>query len=249
MVQKVTAVFSIELELKPMTERKGRTSVKLGLVVRLYSPARRLFANVVTLKASGEKDRELFRAFNSVCAKQAGRKTCTFATEPPRGTTAWKRWNENVCYLINKDWKLRQPLDQERRSAESCVRRSATVRRFLSRRNPVTLHSAGNSRIYMMYRGAIWTERHLTCVEEFRDAIDARYFGSGCMRNRVRTPVPEHVRIAVWRRDAGRCARCGSRVRLEFDHIVPISRGGSNTARNIELLCQDCNRSKGSRIR
>jgi len=63
-----------------------------------------------------------------------------------------------------------------------------------------------------------------------------------------RTRIPEDVRIAVWRRDQGKCARCGSRENLEYDHIVPVSRGGGNTARNIELLCQDCNRSKGNRI-
>jgi hypothetical protein len=63
-----------------------------------------------------------------------------------------------------------------------------------------------------------------------------------------RARIPEEVRIAVWRRDQGKCARCGNRENLEYDHIVPVSKGGGNTARNIELLCQDCNRSKGNRI-
>lgn len=63
-----------------------------------------------------------------------------------------------------------------------------------------------------------------------------------------RTGIPEEVRIAVWRRDKGQCVRCGSRERLEYDHIIPVSRGGSNTVRNIELLCEKCNRSKGDNI-
>jgi hypothetical protein len=63
-----------------------------------------------------------------------------------------------------------------------------------------------------------------------------------------RPTIPEEVRIAVWRRDGGKCARCGSRESLEYDHIIPVSRGGSNTARNIELLCESCNRSKGNAI-
>lgn len=66
--------------------------------------------------------------------------------------------------------------------------------------------------------------------------------------NFERVRIPEEVRIAVWRRDQGRCARCGSRENLEYDHIVPVSKGGGNTERNIELLCQDCNRAKGNRI-
>ena len=63
-----------------------------------------------------------------------------------------------------------------------------------------------------------------------------------------RPRIPEEIRVKVWRRDGGECARCGSRENLEFDHIVPISKGGSNTTRNIELLCEKCNRSKGNRI-
>ena len=63
-----------------------------------------------------------------------------------------------------------------------------------------------------------------------------------------RARISEEVRIAVWRRDQGKCARCGNRENLEYDHIVPVSKGGGNTARNIELLCQDCNRSKGNRV-
>ncbi len=62
----------------------------------------------------------------------------------------------------------------------------------------------------------------------------------------VRSRIPEGVRIEVWRRDSGKCAICGSREKLEYDHIVPISKGGSNTARNIELLCEKHNRSKSN---
>ena len=63
-----------------------------------------------------------------------------------------------------------------------------------------------------------------------------------------RERIPERVRIEVWRREGGKCARCGSREDLEYDHIVPVSKGGSNTARNVELLCQRCNREKSSNI-
>ncbi|HVU33850.1 MAG TPA: HNH endonuclease [Opitutaceae bacterium] len=63
-----------------------------------------------------------------------------------------------------------------------------------------------------------------------------------------RVPIPAEVRREVWRRDGGKCVKCGSRERLEFDHIIPVSRGGSSTARNIELLCEACNRAKSDNI-
>lgn len=59
-----------------------------------------------------------------------------------------------------------------------------------------------------------------------------------------RERIPEDVRIFVWKRDGGRCVKCGSQENLEFDHIIPVSKGGSNTARNIQLLCETCNRMK-----
>jgi hypothetical protein len=63
-----------------------------------------------------------------------------------------------------------------------------------------------------------------------------------------REPIPDDVRMFVWRRDEGRCVRCGSNHRLEYDHIIPITQGGSNTERNIQLLCESCNRAKGDSI-
>ena len=60
--------------------------------------------------------------------------------------------------------------------------------------------------------------------------------------------IPKHVQREVWRRDMGRCIECGSQERLEYDHIIPFSKGGSNTARNIQLLCERCNRKKNSKI-
>jgi len=67
-------------------------------------------------------------------------------------------------------------------------------------------------------------------------------------QEKERQSIPEEVRIAVWRRDDGKCAKCGSRENLEYDHIIPISKGGSNTVRNIELLCEKCNREKHDKI-
>ena len=59
---------------------------------------------------------------------------------------------------------------------------------------------------------------------------------------------PSEVRREVWRRDGGACVKCGSRQNLEYDYIIPVAKGGSNTARNIELLCEVCNRSKRDSI-
>ena len=60
--------------------------------------------------------------------------------------------------------------------------------------------------------------------------------------------IPQDVMDRVWKRDEGKCVDCGSNENLEFDHIIPFSKGGSNTYRNLQLLCEHCNRSKSAKI-
>ncbi|MHB1570538.1 MAG: HNH endonuclease [Solirubrobacteraceae bacterium] len=72
--------------------------------------------------------------------------------------------------------------------------------------------------------------------------------GSRMAPAKSRAPIPESVRHSVWRRDRGRCVECGSQENLEFDHVIPVAKGGANTERNLQLLCQECNRRKGATI-
>ena len=52
----------------------------------------------------------------------------------------------------------------------------------------------------------------------------------------------------VWRRDGGKCVECGSVYNLEFEHVIPVAKGGSNRARNLRILCETCNRRKSAHI-
>jgi HNH endonuclease len=63
-----------------------------------------------------------------------------------------------------------------------------------------------------------------------------------------RLRIPENVLNEVWRRDQGKCVQCSSVRNLEFDHLIPMSKGGSNTTRNLQLLCETCNRRKSASI-
>jgi tellurite resistance protein len=60
--------------------------------------------------------------------------------------------------------------------------------------------------------------------------------------------IPRDVRQRVWQRYGGRCSECGATAYLEFDHIIPVARGGSNTDSNVQLLCRMCNLKKSDFI-
>lgn len=45
-----------------------------------------------------------------------------------------------------------------------------------------------------------------------------------------------------------RCGKCEPKVKLTVDHIIPLTRGGSNWIENIQPLCGPCNTSKFTNI-
>jgi 5-methylcytosine-specific restriction endonuclease McrA len=56
---------------------------------------------------------------------------------------------------------------------------------------------------------------------------------------------------ALANRDGARCHYCGTRRKLRgltVDHVVPLTRGGSNARANKVLACRPCNAVKGGAI-
>jgi hypothetical protein len=50
------------------------------------------------------------------------------------------------------------------------------------------------------------------------------------------------VRFAVWCRDRGRCVDCGAADDVEYEQIIPFSKGGLRWIANVELRCAPCSR-------
>jgi 5-methylcytosine-specific restriction endonuclease McrA len=53
----------------------------------------------------------------------------------------------------------------------------------------------------------------------------------------------EHIK----KQQGGKCAACRRRRKLTVDHIVPLTRGGSNWPNNLQLLCRSCNSAKNNK--
>jgi 5-methylcytosine-specific restriction endonuclease McrA len=69
------------------------------------------------------------------------------------------------------------------------------------------------------------------------------------LQSERRRIIPAAVKLEVWRRDRGKCIRCGATDELHFDHDLPFSLGGTSiTADNVQLLCTRHNLSKGAKI-
>ena len=70
-------------------------------------------------------------------------------------------------------------------------------------------------------------------------------------RRRIGRNIPRHIMLRVVRRDNNQCQICSKILKddeIEFDHIIPISKGGSSEENNIRVTCLDCNRNKSSKF-
>jgi hypothetical protein len=64
-----------------------------------------------------------------------------------------------------------------------------------------------------------------------------------------RTAVSKRVRFEIFKRDNFTCVYCGTKppnTVLEADHILPVSKGGTNIMENLITSCFDCNRGKSN---
>lgn len=71
------------------------------------------------------------------------------------------------------------------------------------------------------------------------------------MRARKRKAPTMQLVAALSKAHGARCGICGMPLTahgVEVDHIVPVAAGGSDARRNLRLVHQACNRSRGSRL-
>ena len=91
----------------------------------------------------------------------------------------------------------------------------------------------------------VWlAPRKVIVDDDFEDEIAKQF----CYRKRW----PAFVRPLLIARDRGKCANCKTDITMELlanthiDHIFALSKGGCNDIVNLQLLCEPCNKKKGT---
>ena len=88
------------------------------------------------------------------------------------------------------------------------------------------------------------------CEQKLGAFLKQRGLGTWDYRLFEADPVPSDVRFRVLAASNGRCALCGATSkerRIEVDHVLPRSKGGSNDIENLQALCDECNRGKSNK--
>lgn len=63
-----------------------------------------------------------------------------------------------------------------------------------------------------------------------------------------REPIPQSIKLAVFRLDNHECVYCSNLRFLEVDHRYPDSFGGTNDLENLVTCCTNCNKKKRNRL-
>lgn len=107
----------------------------------------------------------------------------------------------------------------------------------------------GNRQLLMLFNEMMADQIHQMPLNELDPETAKLFHRDGVLR---RVAIPKWVRKAVFYRDRGLCTVCSRDLsgllniwaEDQYDHIVPLARGGLNDVTNIQLLCGDCNRRK-----
>lgn len=68
------------------------------------------------------------------------------------------------------------------------------------------------------------------------------------LRGVGRLPLPRALRARVLEKFGHVCVYCAATENIEIDHVLPVSRGGTDDFENLVPACGPCNRSKGAKL-
>lgn len=153
-----------------------------------------------------------------VCANAASAKWYANNIEVARiARKKWRMDNVDLAATLSKEWYTR-----------NIVRRNAKSREWYTHNKC----------------------RRAMVAKAFRSANRALYKLIAHRRRGAKGRYTKDDISVLWDKQEGRCAAAHCRTPLDnfhIDHKNPISRGGSNYPRNLQLLCAPCNINKGAR--
>jgi 5-methylcytosine-specific restriction endonuclease McrA len=86
---------------------------------------------------------------------------------------------------------------------------------------------------------------------DYRERYPEKKVAKDHRRRTAKTKAGGSYTVGEWKalceQYDSRCLCCGKKKALEFDHVIPVSKGGSSDISNGQPLCRSCNASKGDK--
>lgn len=147
-----------------------------------------------------------------------------------------------IAFLVEDESQIRYYEERIKRMPLPVLRRHGVVRR------DGDLVSLDTKPLTYQERAAI----EAACEQRLGEYLQRRGMATWDYRLVESDPVPTDLRYRVLVAARGKCQLCGvhsSERRIEVDHVVPRSLGGTNDLANLQALCDECNRGKSNRDR
>lgn len=171
---------------------------------------------------------------------------------------------ELVHYCCHSEWRIHRELATGTRveshqgllviTDNRVIFSSPSKSQSFSHRKVVS-HSGGRGYLVAQLPGKPAARIHTTDTTELAYAVFklavALHNQTRIARSTTDKPsrhIPRDIRQRVFQQYGGRCVDCGATDYLEYDHIIPVAKGGSNSEANVQLLCRRCNLKKSDKI-
>ena len=153
--------------------------------------------------------------------------------------------DEELFQDIERVWiKLgRQPTINDVKNGEFNFAQNTFTRRFGGWR--------GALEAFVHYINTDDTESLNDTAVEDRDIDSPNNNEPPCYKHKTKREPSNRLKVQVLMRDGNRCRICGVACndgihKIQFDHIIPWSKGGETTLDNLQVLCSDCNEALGN---
>jgi 5-methylcytosine-specific restriction endonuclease McrA len=127
-----------------------------------------------------------------------------------------------LCRRAEREAAQREAAQREAAQREAAQRRTAEEREATERE--ATAKRAEEVALIAKAKELDAERKHSAEVAWARRLLDDE---GDAEQRPTRAAIPKSVRHSVWQRDGGRCAECGSKEDLQYDHLIPWSRGGA----------------------
>jgi 5-methylcytosine-specific restriction endonuclease McrA len=139
-----------------------------------------------------------------------------------------------------------------RRDRERCRKARSEGRWKPSKRDPVKLQE-WNRRSYQKRKARVAENNKLWRIANPDRWREIRQANTRNRRAQQRSVGGRHSAAdiaAIFKAQGGRCAYCREKIgkgKRHVDHIKPLSKGGTNDRRNLQITCASCNCSKSDK--
>lgn len=176
------------------------------------------------------------------CKECTRKKTRAYALANPDQTRAYKRKHSNMRYRSDAEYR------KQHNEYNRCYYQN-NRERLLVRASEYAQRPEVKARIKQYAEDT--REQMREWRRNWRKKNRARYLLHKYRRRQLERMAEGEYTDSQWRTLLSicneRCLACGSTSQLTVDHIVPLSRGGSNEITNIQPLCFRCNSGKSGR--